>query len=263
LNHNTTRPAAVAGIFYPSDTEKLEAQVKGYLGEAKTDVSSPKAMIVPHAGYVYSGQVAARAYATLLNRKQPITRVIAIGPCHRVAFEGIATSTMTTFETPLGLVPLMQKPLDALADLPGLIADDLPHMQEHCLEVQLPFLQLVLGEFELLPLVIGHSSAEQVAAVIEMLWDDPETLFVISSDLSHFHDYQTASVRDLATTSYIEALKGDRLNSKDACGYLPVQGLLQIAQKRNLQALTLDVRNSGDTAGSKDRVVGYGAYIFH
>lgn len=263
LNLNTTRPATVAGMFYPSDAAELEAQVKRYLDEAKTDLLSPKAMIVPHAGYIYSGQVAARAYATLLNRQQPINRVVVIGPSHRVAFEGIAMSTMDSFETPLGAIPVAQRAFAALADLSGVIADDLPHSQEHCVEVQLPFLQFVLGQFELLPLVVGRSSAGQVAAVMELLWSDPETLFVISSDLSHYHDYQNASVRDRNTTHYIEALEGANLNSEDACGYIPMQGLLQIAQKKHLEEQTLVVRNSGDTAGSKDRVVGYGAYVFH
>ncbi len=263
LNLNTTRPAVVAGMFYPSDAAALEAQVKYYLDEAKTDLISPKAMIVPHAGYIYSGQVAARAYATLLNQKQPISRVVIIGPSHRVAFKGIAMSTMNAFATPLGLIPLAKNTSTTLAHLAGVIADESPHAQEHCLEVQLPFLQLVLGQFKLLPLVIGRSSADQVAAVIELLWDDPETLFVISSDLSHFHDYKNASIRDQTTTTYIEALNGEKLTPENACGYLPVQGLLQVAKKKKLKERTLDVRNSGDTAGSKDRVVGYGAYVFH
>jgi len=262
-NSKNTRPAAVAGMFYPNDAMELQAQVLRYLNEAKTDLLPPKAMIVPHAGYIYSGPVAASAYATLLNRKQPIHRVVLIGPSHRVAFEGIAVATVNAFKTPLGRIPLMRDQLAELTNLPGVIAYDYPHSQEHCLEVQLPFLQVVLDEFELLPMVAGSASAEQVAVVIEALWDGPETLIVISSDLSHYHDYWTARMLDVATTSQIKALHGEKLRAEDACGYLPIQGLLQVAQKKQLKERTLDVRNSGDTAGSKDRVVGYGAYVFH
>ena len=263
LANQDVRQAAVAGMFYPGDASELEAQVRQYLEEAKTNRLPPKAMIVPHAGYIYSGPVAASAYATLLNRTHPINRVVVMGPSHRVAFEGIAVPTVSGFATPLGSIPLAQSRLDELAGLSGVIANDSPHSQEHCLEVQLPFLQLVLDEFELLPLVVGSASVEQVAAVLRKLWDGPETLIVISSDLSHYHNYQTARVLDGATTSHIEALQGEKLGPEDACGYLPVRGLLQVCLEKKLQELTLDLRNSGDTAGPSDKVVGYGAYVFH
>ncbi len=257
------RPAAVAGMFYPDDAVELKAQVLHYLSQAKTDLLPPKAMIVPHAGYIYSGSVAASAYATLLNRQQPIGRVVVVGPSHRVAFEGVAVSTAEAFKTPLGSIPLARARLARLTDLPGVVVYDLPHSQEHSLEVQLPFLQCVLDEFELLPLLVGSASAECVAAALEALWEGPETLIIISSDLSHYHDYPLAKTLDIATTSHIEALHGESLRAEDACGYLPIQGLLKVAREKKLKEQTLDVRNSGDTAGPKNRVVGYGAYVFH
>jgi AmmeMemoRadiSam system protein B len=263
LKNQNTRQTAVAGKFYPGDATKLEAQTLQYLEQAKTDLLPPKAMIVPHAGYIYSGSVAASAYATLLNRERSINRVVVIGPSHRVAFDGIAIPTASAFDTPLGTLPLASGCIAELGDLPGVRAYDLPHLQEHCLEVQLPFLQIVLDEFELLPLIVGRASAEQVAAVLDRLWDGPETLIVVSSDLSHYHDYPTAKALDGLTTSRIEALNGEALSAEDVCGYLPVQGLLQVVKARNLAEQTLDVRNSGDTAGSRDRVVGYGAYVFN
>ncbi len=258
-NSPRVRHAAVAGMFYPGDKHELQRQVQQFLAEASVKTPRPKAMIQPHAGYIYSGPVAASAYSQLQPYAESITRVILLGPDHRVGFRGIAAPSADYFETPLGLVPVDQ---EAIRSLEGVDLFDAAHQQEHSLEVQLPFLQQALGSFSLVPLVIGSVEPGEVAAVLRQLWGGDETLIVISSDLSHYHDYQTARRIDAATTQAIEHLDSS-IGSSDACGYQGVRGLLQVAAEKGLREMTLDVRNSGDTAGPRDQVVGYGSYIFY
>ena len=259
-----TRKAAVAGMFYPASPATLSSQLDAYLKAAECKEPSPKAMIVPHAGTIYSGPIAASAYALLKNNHQNIERVIMLGPAHRVGFRGLAAPSNQYFETPLGRIEIDVEAVKIIAEkFPQVIVDDRPHAEEHSLEVQLPFLQKTLGSFKLLPLVVGQATAEEVAEVIRECWGGPETLIVISSDLSHFHDYATAIKRDTETSAAIETLRGEDIGPEDACGFLPVRGLLKIAEEKNLKVETIDQRNSGDTAGDKSRVVGYGAYIFN
>ncbi len=259
-----TRAPAVAGSFYPSDPERLAADVDAYLAEAATDLptSTPKALIAPHAGFVYSGPIAGSAYRLLQPLRERVRRIVLIGPAHRVALQGLATSQADAFETPLGEVRVDRETLARLLELPQVVPLEAAHATEHSLEVQLPFLQRVLGDFELVPLVAGDASAEDVAEVLELCWGGDETRIVISSDLSHYHAYAEARRLDAATTRAIEALDPAGLGSDSACGRVPVRGLLLAAQRRGLRACALDVRNSGDTAGPADRVVGYGAYAF-
>ena len=254
------RSAAVAGMFYPSDPHELEMQIDAFLHNAEKAPASPKAMIVPHAGYIYSGPVAASAYATLAENRHTIRRVVLIGPDHRVGFQGIAAPSADWFETPLGRIPVDQQAIDALE---GVERFDRAHLLEHSLEVHLPFLQKTLDEFTLVPLVVGQAGAGEVAAVLEQLWGGDETLIVVSSDLSHYHDYDTASRIDDKTTRAIEELTGSDIGPQEACGYIGVRGLLTLARKKGLREKTVDVRNSGDTAGPRDQVVGYGAYLFY
>jgi AmmeMemoRadiSam system protein B len=257
------RYPAVAGMFYPANPAALRAQVDEFLAHASAAVAPPKALIVPHAGYIYSGPVAATGYASLASVRETITRVVLLGPSHRVPLHGLAASSAEAFETPLGSVPVDTAAVAAIATLPQVAVLDNAHVQEHSLEVHLPFLQRVLGRFSLVPLVVGEATAEQVAEVLEQLWGGPETLVVISSDLSHYHDYDTARRMDAATSRAIERLDGAALHYEDACGRIPVAGLLLAAKHRGLHARTLDLRNSGDTAGPRDHVVGYGTYVFH
>ncbi len=257
-----TRSPAVAGMFYPDDPRELRGEIDTYLGTVAYEGPAPKALIAPHAGYVYSGAIAASAYARLRAVRDRIRRVVLLGPAHRVPFRGLAASSAQAFETPLGAIELDQDALTALADLPQVQVLDEAHRREHSLEVQLPFLQIALTEFTLVPLVVGDASAEDVAEVLERLWGGPETLVVISSDLSHYHDYDTARARDGKTTAAIEALRDDVIDYDDACGRNPVNGLLHVAKARGLHAHTVDLRSSGDTAGPRDQVVGYGAYVF-
>jgi AmmeMemoRadiSam system protein B len=259
---SSIRRPVVAGLFYPDEAQALKAMVQSLLGNAGTDGHPPKAIIAPHAGYVYSGPVAASAYALLASARDTIRKVVLMGPSHRVSFRGIATSSADFYATPLGTVPIDRLGLEKILDLPFVGELDQAHAQEHSLEVHLPFLQVALGEFELIPLVAGDASPEEVGEVLERLWDGPETLIVISSDLSHYHDYQTARSMDGATTRAIESLRPEDINYNSACGRVPVSGLLHIARLRNLSARTVDLRNSGDTAGGQGRVVGYGAYVF-
>lgn len=259
-----TRAPAVAGSFYPRDAEELGAAVDGYLADAAAEAPSPtpKALIAPHAGYVYSGPIAASAYRLLQPLRGCVERVVLIGPAHRVPLRGLAASEADAFETPLGSVPVDGEAVARALALPQVVSLEAAHADEHSLEVQLPFLQRVLGDFRLVPLVAGDASAEEVAEVLELLWGGDETRIVISSDLSHYYPYETARSLDLATTGAIEALDPAGLGSESACGRVPVRGLLVIARRRGLRARTLDVRNSGDTAGPRDQVVGYGAYAF-
>jgi AmmeMemoRadiSam system protein B len=259
---SSIRRPAVAGLFYPDDRQTLMAMVQSFLQTAGTLGQPPKAIIAPHAGYVYSGPVAASAYALLPAARNTIRKVVLMGPSHRVGFHGIAVSGAESYATPLGIVPIDRKALEKIQDLPFICELDQAHAQEHSLEVHLPFLQVALGEFELIPLVAGDASPEEVGQVLERLWGGPETLIVISSDLSHYHDYQTARQLDSATTRAIESLRPEDINYEDACGRVPVNGLLHLARLRGLAARTVDLRNSGDTGGGKDRVVGYGAYVF-
>ena len=259
------RAPAVAGFFYPDDAAELSVALDECLASAEAPrlgEVAPKALIVPHAGYVYSGPIAASAFARIAPLRGAIRRVVLLGPAHRVFLRGLAAPRAEAFATPLGVVPVDRAAIDALGDLPQVTVSDAPHAGEHSLEVQLPFLQRVLGGFALVPLVVGEASAEEVAQVIERLWGGPETLLVVSSDLSHYHDYATARRLDRAACAAIEALDPARLGPDAACGAIPVQGLLRAARAHGLAARTLDLRSSGDTAGDRERVVGYGAWAF-
>jgi AmmeMemoRadiSam system protein B len=258
------RRPAVAGMFYPSDPEELDQMLEAMLADAKSvDTPTPKAIIVPHAGYVYSGPVAATAYRRIRALAPYITRVILLGPSHRVPFYGIAASSADQFATPLGTIPLDRSLIDQLVSNHQVKLLDEAHSMEHSLEVHLPFLQKALGNFSLVPLVVGDANPEEVAKVLDTCWGGDETLIVISSDLSHYHDYTTAQKMDRATSHAIEELEPEAIHFDDACGRNPVNGLLQLARKKGLHAHTIDLRNSGDTAGPRDQVVGYGAYIIH
>lgn len=237
-----------------------------YLDEARDTPSlgptSIKALIVPHAGYVYSGPVAAHAFSLLEPLCDTVRRVVLVGPSHHVPFHGLAVPSHAAFETPLGAVPVDDEARRTLLDRALVTVDDEAHQWEHALEVQLPFLQHVLGSFELLPIAVGRATPGDVSAALEALWGGEETLFVVSSDLSHYHDYETAKQMDAATAKAIESLRPDAIGYEDACGRIGVQGLLTSAQAHSLQAHTLDLRSSGDTAGGRREVVGYGAWAF-
>ena len=256
------RPAAVAGLFYPAEPGVLADAVTGYLEqtwEAPPAPGYPKALIVPHAGYVYSGAVAASAYDLLHSGRGMVRRVVLLGPCHRVAVRGLALPEARAFDTPLGRVPVDEQAVQRIRGLPQVLVSAATHAQEHALEVQLPFLQRVLGEFSLVPLVVGSVAPEKVAEVLERLWGGAETLIVISSDLSHYHAYEEARRIDGTT---VQAVLGfdSGISHEQACGATPVAGALIAAKRRGLRPRLLDCRNSGDTAGGKDQVVGYASF---
>jgi AmmeMemoRadiSam system protein B len=257
---NTVRPAAVAGYFYPDEAQVLADTVSSLLSEAVFG-PPPKAIVAPHAGYVYSGPIAASAYARLKPLAGRITRVVLLGPTHRVAVRGLAAPAATAFATPLGVVAVDDEALQDIADLPQVVASPAAHAQEHSLEVHLPFLQTVLGDFQLVPLAVGDADPEEVAEVLERLWGGEETLIVVSSDLSHYLPYEAAQRIDGATAKAIVELEAD-VSHKQACGATPLNGLLVIARRRGLSVQLLDLRNSGDTAGDRSRVVGYGSFAF-
>ena len=255
------RQPAVAGTFYPANPIQLHQMLDQYLQDADSGLKVPKAIIAPHAGYIYSGPVAASAYARLKKAHNLITRVVIIGPSHRVAFRGLAVSKAQSFITPLGAIDVDQDAVETIAKLPFVDYLEQAHTYEHSLEVHLPFLQEMLDDFKIVPIVAGDASPEQVSQVIDALWGGDETLIVISSDLSHYHDYATAKQLDKITSAAIEHLQYEHLAADSACGKVPVSGLLKLAREKSLTIKTIDLRNSGDTAGDKNSVVGYGAYV--
>jgi len=225
--------------------------------------SAPKAVIAPHAGYPYSGPIAASAYAQLAPARDIVKRVVLLGPSHYALFDGLAASSAKAFATPLGAVPVDTAAIaEICARLPQVSVRDNAHADEHALEVQLPFLQVVLANFNIVPLLVGEVSNDEIEAVIEALWGGDETRFVISSDLSHYHDYETAQQTDSETARVIESLNAKQLHGDLACGCRPICGLLSVAKERGMRCRAVDLRNSGDTSGERDRVVGYGAFVF-
>jgi AmmeMemoRadiSam system protein B/AmmeMemoRadiSam system protein A len=258
----SVRPAAVAGMFYPGEARALAAEVDDLLGGVGLPVARlgyPKALIVPHAGYIYSGPVAAHAYDELASARGSVRRVVLLGPAHRVAVKGLAAPSAAAFATPLGSVPIDSEALRAVGDLPQVVTSDAAHALEHSLEVQLPFLQKMLGEFALAPFAVGHASVQEVAEVIERLWGGAETLIVVSTDLSHYHPYEQARAIDGATITRIAGFATD-IDHEEACGATPLNGLLSLSKKRNVSLKLLAACNSGDTAGGKGQVVGYSAF---
>ncbi len=272
------RVPAVAGMFYPADPDELRTQIEGFLAEVELRKGpSPKAIIVPHAGTIYSGPIAASAYAQIL--PAGIERVVLLGPSHRVPLQGLAASSAELWRTPLGDVPLKRPVLSGVEGIDLIPVNDAAHELEHSLEVQLPFLQVILGRdrspsgprtvrrtvptFKLIPLVVGDATQEEVADVLAALWGGPETLIVISSDLSHYMSYRTGRAMDTAASKAIVELDSRGLDFDNACGLVPIAGLLHLARQKGMRAELLDLRSSGDTAGPKDQVVGYGAFGFY
>jgi AmmeMemoRadiSam system protein B len=254
------RPAAVAGSFYTDDPGDLALEVDRYVHVTPPLVPRPKALILPHAGLRYSGPVAGTGYATLCALAGTVQRVVLLGPAHRAPVRGLALSSAEGFGTPLGVVRIDTEARDVALTLPGVAIDDLAHRDEHSLEVHLPFLQRVLGDFSVVPIVVGHAPAAMVADVLDALWGGDETLIVVSSDWSHYLPYDAAAVHDRETARMIVAGRLERLGPSDACGCYPVRGLLEMVCRKHLIVRLLDLRSSGDTAGPRDRVVGYGSF---
>jgi AmmeMemoRadiSam system protein B/AmmeMemoRadiSam system protein A len=256
------RPPAVAGMFYPGEPRALAADLDALLGDVphlEPRLGFPKALIVPHAGYIYSGEIAARAYDELAPARGIVRRVVLLGPVHRVPVRGLAVPGVDAFATPLGTVSIDRDALRAVQDLPQVVTSDAAHALEHSLEVQLPFLQKVLGAFAIVPFAVGTASVQEVAAVLERLWGGPETLIVVSTDLSHYHPYDEARRIDGATLERVRGYATD-IDHDEACGATPLNGLLSVAKKRQMSVQLLAACNSGDTAGGKGQVVGYGAF---
>lgn len=258
------RKAAVAGLFYEADAHRLKQNINAMIAAVRgVAEAAPKVLIVPHAGYVYSGQTAAEAYHCLqLPHSHAIERVVLLGPAHRVYLQGMAVPSVDAFATPLGEVPLDRPCIERIRGLAGICVSDEAHREEHSLEVQLPFLQTVLRRFLLVPIVVGDCDPDRVAAVVDALWGGPETLLVFSTDLSHFHSYEKALTLDSLTCDRLTA-RDSTLSGEDACGARALNGLMRSRHSSGLAIELLDLRNSGDTAGDKNRVVGYGSFLLH
>ncbi len=262
---STVRPPAVAGLFYPDDAQALRQYVHAVLARAAHEVPRlPKveAVVAPHAGYRYSGEIAARAFAALAERGD-VRRILLLGPAHTVPLRGIAAPAWDGFATPLGTAPVDTEGRKAIAHLPQVVIDNVPHAREHALEVELPFIQVLFPQAQVLPLVVGQATPSEVAEVIEAVRAlDPDTAIVISSDLSHYEPYEQARRHDAITAEKIARLDEAHIGPMDACGAYPLSGLLHEARLHRWRPMLLDLRNSGDTAGEKSRVVGYGAWAF-
>jgi AmmeMemoRadiSam system protein B len=260
----SVRPPAVAGLFYPDDAGELRDVVSEYLRQRSgaAQITPPKALIVPHAGYIYSGGIAASAYAAVASLREVVRRIVLIGPSHRVYLRGMAVPTAASFATPLGVVEIDRELKSVLMQRTDVVESDTPHAQEHCLEVQLPFLQMLFEEFTLLPLVLGSIGPEHVAAALAQVWGDTRTLVLVSSDLSHYHSYEQARHIDALTSAAI-LRREVTLEGEQACGAAGINGLLYLAGQRQLAVSEIARCNSGDTAGDRARVVGYGAFAVH
>jgi AmmeMemoRadiSam system protein B len=252
------RPPAVAGLFYPGEPARLRQEVRALLSAAPASGAAPKALVVPHAVYAYSGPTAAAAFARLRARRGEVRRVVLLGPAHRLSFRGLALPCADAFETPLGRVPVDGEGAARAAALPGVVQRSDAHAAEHSLEVELPFLQEALGDFSLLPLAVGNATAEEVARVLDALWGGAETSIVVSTDLSHYLEYDAAREVDRATAEDVLALRP--VGYEQACGAAALNGLIAAARARGLAPRLIDLRSSGDTAGDRRRVVGYGAF---
>lgn len=259
------RPPAVAGVFYPAQSDELRASVEQHLAGAPALTSQrwPKAIIAPHAGFAYSGPIAGSAFSLLAPARKIVKRVIVIGPNHRVSVDRVAATSAEAFATPLGVVPVDRAAMERLSSLTQVDVFDAAHAPEHSIEAHLPFLQLALENFSIVPLVVGDTQAQDVSEILEMLWGGPETLISISSDLSHFHDYDTARKMDSGTADAIEQLRPDDIRFEHACGRVPIKGLMAVSPKHGLKIERKDLRNSGDTSDRRDSVVGYGAWGFY
>jgi hypothetical protein len=270
------RAPAVAGLFYPDDPAALRTTVEALLAArlrqtgkasgapvatAAPTAKAPKAIIAPHAGYSYSGPIAASAFSAFVGAAAGVRRVVLLGPSHRVPLRGLGLPGVEKFATPLGAVALDLEAAAAVERLPQVAVRPDAHELEHSLEVELPFLQVMLGAFELLPLVVGEAGGDEVAEVLEQVWGGEDTVVVISSDLSHYLPAPAAEQADRETASQILALGGP-LTSRQACGAMPINGLLVAARRHGLLPRQLDLRHSGDTSGDRSRVVGYGAWAF-
>lgn len=267
MSTEKSRPPAVAGKFYPADPDRLEGMVTELLvaADGPGDELEPplvKAVIAPHAGYVYSGPVAASAYVSLAASDVPIKRFILVGPAHFVPVQGLAISGADYFVTPLGRVAIDEEGRAQALELPQVSVSDAVHAPEHCLEVQLPFMQTISPDFTIVPLLVGAASPSEVLEVLERLWNGPGTRIIISSDLSHYHEYRQAQQLDRATADAILSLRPDALREDGACGHIAVRALLAAAREHDMTVELVDLHNSGDTGGPRDRVVGYGAFTF-
>ncbi len=255
------RKASAEGIFYPSDREVLNSEVKRLLFNAPLlETLNPKALIAPHAGYPCSGQIAANAYKNWMNQKDEIERIVLIGPSHFVALRNIAIPSFEVFKTPFGEVPIDNEIISTILDLPKVLINNKPHLKEYSLEVHIPFLQTLIGNFKLVPILAGGVSGDEVATVLESLWGNESTRFLVSTDLSHFHNYEKAKQIDLKTAQAIEAMNPIEISESQACGHIPLKGMLLAAKRKGLSIKRIELKNSGDTISKKDKVVGYGSW---
>ncbi|MDH5654459.1 MAG: AmmeMemoRadiSam system protein B [Spirochaetia bacterium] len=256
----TVRESAVAGSFYPDEKKHLADLVDSYLSGEDKKNPLPEAIIVPHAGYMYSGAVAGKGYTSI--KQLDIKNILIIGPAHRVYVNGLAIPDCDAFVTPLGKISVNKELYPELVKLPFISINDEAHKDEHCIEVQLPFLQRLFTSFQIIPVLAGNADEEQIQTLFD-LTSGKIDLIIVSSDLSHYNSYETAKNLDRNAANSIEALDPFSLESEQACGSRPIKGLLLYAKRAGLKVKTLVLQNSGDVSGSRSSVVGYGSFIFY
>ena len=257
------KKADVAGLFYPAEPKELREMIEVFISNAKVAQNLTRAIIAPHAGYVYSGPIAGSAYRALYSSKETIKNVVIMSPSHNISFDGVATHSADSFSTPLGDLHVNKEIKETISNLPFVKELDNAFIREHALEVHLPFIQHTLPQAKIVPLIVGHTYPEEIQMLLETLWPDPTNAFVISSDLSHFLSYVQAQKIDSLTAKQIEKLLYKEIHHEQCCGFFPLRGLLKFAKEHGLKITALDLRNSADTAGDKGRVVGYGSFIVH
>lgn len=255
------RKPTVAGLFYPSETDNLSKLITDLLNQ-KPPVSFTKMLIVPHAAYQYIGEILAQSYLHLFSRSQQIKTVVLLTPSHHIKFNGIAITSKDCYLTPFGEVIIDSDAMMTLLNFPQVVMFDDAHIKEHSIEIHLPFLQTILPSFSLVPLIIGETNSYNILEILEKLWEQEETLIIASMNLSHYQTYNIAQELDQRTSQAIESLHWQSLQTNQICNIHLISSLLQLAHQKSLTPKTIKVCNSGDLTGIKNRVVGYGAFIF-
>ena len=258
------KQADVAGMFYPGEEASLRQMVDGFIQKALSFDLRPRAIIAPHAGYIYSGSIAGTAYKTIAAVRDQIENVIIMSPAHRFYLRGIALHMADAFATPLGNIPVNIGIVKKIKQFSSVQWEERSFIQEHGLETHLPFIQRAFKPgIKIVPMIVGECQESEVAEILESVWEDPRNFVIISSDLSHFHSYADAKKLDRNTVDLIQNLDSQSLDTEFACGHYPICGLLNLARNRKLKIKALDIRSSGDTAGSKESVVGYGSFAVY
>ncbi len=251
----------VAGQFYPKERAQLIEMIENFSSSEREIIYKPKAIIVPHAGFIYSGDIAAKAYKALIPLVDNYKKIILLSPAHRKSVTGVAYHNARKFACPIGDIPVNAELLSILKTNDSVYNDDEAFNFEHGLETHFPFISYIFRDISFLPLIVGNIDTQKLSDIFNLFWQADDILFIISSDLSHFHNYEICKTLDHETTQHIINLNYEKINHDAACGYYPLCGALKLAKDNNQKCYLLSLKNSGDSIGDKDSVVGYGSFI--